>query len=102
MDYKEALKTVQAKKTRENFMLISFGYSLKLILPYKDGLAFMESVSNGEMLSEPYNEAPRIKGIERNVITVDHLSRDTYERYKIAELLGITVDEVKEYGLKVE
>lgn len=98
MEYAEALKKVQAKKPKENFMVITLGYDNKLVLPHKDGLAFMASLASVEKLSEPYNEPHRITEFDRSAITTHLMSAEEYERFKIAALLNVTPDEVKQYA----
>jgi len=100
MEYKEAVKKVQAAKPRDNYMVIKFGYEQTLILPHKDGIAFMESLSCAEQLNDPYNKAHTIGELERSKISITTMSCVEYERYKIAALLGVTIDEVKEFALQ--
>lgn len=96
MDYKEALKQVQAtKKPKENFFLIQIGYDFKILIPHKDGIAFMTSLASAEQLNEPYKEPHRITEVEKDKIRFSTFSHEDYERYKIAALLGITHEEVK-------
>lgn len=97
MEYPEALKKVQAKKTRDpNFLVIHYNYDCKIVLPYDDGMNFVKSLEKAEMLRDSYNEQHRIEEIEREQIRFWVMSREEYERYKIAALLGIKPDEVKE------
>lgn len=100
MDYAEALKKVQSNKTKENFMLINISYSKDLILPYKDGIQLMASLTNAEQLLTPYQQQHRIAGLERDAVTSRVFSHEEYEQYKIAALLNVTIDEVKEYANK--
>ena len=96
MDYTEALKLVQTKKTKSNFILIQFGYDFKILIPHQDGIAFMTSMASAEQLYEPYKEPHRIAEVEKDKIRISTFSAEDYECYKIAGLLGITPDEVKE------
>ena len=98
MEYAEALKEVQAKKPKENFMVITLGYDNKLVFPYKDGLAFMASLASVEKLSEPYSAPHRITEFDRGAVTAHLMSAEEYERFKIAALLNVTPDEVKQYA----
>ena len=97
MKYEEALKLVQTKKPKDNYMLIEMAYDKKLLLPYKDALLFLSSLANAEQLNERYQEPHRIIGLERDSIHSRIFSHEEYERYKIAALLNITPDEVKEH-----
>lgn len=94
MDYKEALEKVQSHTLKQNFMVVTLGYGNKVILPYKDGLAFMGALVNAEQLHEPYSEQHRISEIDRSNITSTVMSHDEYIRFKIAALLGVAPSEV--------
>lgn len=97
MDYAEALKKTTADKTKENFMLINFSYDKKVVLPYKDGVAFMQALSHAELLTEGYNEPTNIAGLDRDAVTSRVMSHAEYIRIKVATLLGIKLDEVLQY-----
>ena len=99
MEYKEALKKVQTKKEKEHFLLINLGYDLKMVLPHKDGVAFINAMSNAEQLNDPYNANHSITPIERGKLEISTMSQDEYEHHKVAALLGITVNEAKEFAL---
>ena len=101
MDYAEALKKVSAIKPKENYMLIQLAYDVKLILPYKDGVAFMSALNNAEQMKEPYNEQHRITEFDRASITAVVMSNAEYIRFKIAALLGVKPEEVKTAELAV-
>lgn len=94
MKYVDALKKVQAKKTRENFMAIKLGYDHTLLLPYKDGVAFMNSLSSAERLIDAYGKPARIQEYNRDAISFTIMSGIDYERHKIAALLNVTLEEV--------
>lgn len=96
MDIKEAIKTVQAKKSKENFLVIEFNYDKKLVLPHKDGVAFLAALAQAEQLKEPYNEPHSISGVERDIYRTFALSHEEYEQYKVASLLGISISDVRE------
>ena len=99
MEYKEAIKKVQARKPKCNFMVIKLAYDLKIVLPHADGMAFMASIANVEQLNDPYNANHSITPLERNKFEITTLSQDEYEHHKVAALLGITVNEAKEFAL---
>ena len=99
MDYLTAVKQIQTKKPKDNFMLIEMYYDNKIILPYKDGLAFLAALNNAEKLTEEYNKPHRIIPINREAVRTSILSNEEYENYKIAALLNISLDEVKEAAL---
>lgn len=96
MDYKEALKKVQVKREKEPFLLFQIAYDCKLVLPHKDGITFLNAMSQAEQLFDPYNEQHYIGEVKRDRFQVSPMSREEYERYKIAKLLGLTLSEVRE------
>lgn len=95
MEYAEALKKVTATKPKENFMAIQTAYDRKLILPYKDGVAFMAALNNAEELKDGYGDPQRISEFDRKSITACVMSHEEYIRYKIAALLGVKPEEIK-------
>ena len=92
----EASKKVQAKKTEENYLVVWLGYSAKLVLPHKEGILFLQSLTNAEQLHDDYGEKHHISGISRNVLKTEIMSSDEYKRIKIAALLNIKPEEVLE------
>jgi hypothetical protein len=96
MNYEDALKKVQAKKVKDNFMLISFGYDMKIVLPHKEGMAFITSLQNAEQLEDPYSGQHRITGLDRSRLSIHIMSHDEYERIKIAAILGINPKDIEE------
>ena len=100
MDFITAQKKVQARKVKENYLLINLGYENKILLPYKDGIAFMSALSTAEQFNDPYNKEHSISELDKDKITIKPMSQEEYERYKIAALLNMTVAEVKEMGLQ--
>ena len=97
MNYEEALKKTQADKPKENFMLVCISYDKKLILPYKDGVAFLATMATAEQLTDGYSEPTRISGMDKDCIVTRVMSHAEYIRIKVATLLGIKPDEVLQY-----
>lgn len=95
MDYKEALSKVQATTPKQNYMVVKLGYSNNPVLPYKDGVKFLDAMANAEQIYEPYSEQHRIAEVERGSISTNVMAHDEYIRFKVAALLGVTPDEVK-------
>lgn len=96
MDLKEARKQVQApKKAKENYMVINLSYDHSLVLPYKDGIAFMATLANAEQLDPTYSSRKQILPLERDKITSTTMSYQEYERCKVAQLLGISVSDLE-------
>ena len=100
MEYAEALKKVSQKTSKENYMLVNWGYENKIIVPHKDGITLMAALANAEQLNDPYNKTHSITELEKDKIKITTLSHEEYVRYKVAALLNMTLDEVKEMGLQ--
>ena len=101
MNYEQALKKVQAKKTKENYFVFTLAYDSKLVLPHKDGIILLTALQNAEFLHDPYNGKQSIAELPRDKIQVNQMSQEEYEQFKIAALLDITVAEVKEQKLLI-
>ena len=99
MEYKDAIKKVQARKPKGNYMIIKMAYDFKVVMPHADGIAFMAAMANAEQLNDPYNANHSIVPIERGKLEISTMSQDDYEHHKVAALLGITVSEAKEFAL---
>lgn len=95
MEYAEALKEVQTKKPKENYLGIEISHDVKIVLPFKDGMAFITSLANAEQLKDGWGEKGHILSFDRTVLRTFVLSSEEYTRHKIATLLAIHVDEVK-------
>mgnify|MGYP003509925449 CR=1 FL=1 len=100
MEYKEAVKKIQARKPKDNYMIIKMGYENTVVLPHKDGMSLIASLATAEQYNDPYGKVHSITELDRNKITVTTMSSDEYDRHKIAVLLGMTLDEVKEHQLQ--
>ena len=96
MNYAEAVKKLQTMKPRDNYLVVETGYDSKFIFPYKEGMQIMAAFSTAEHLKEPYNEKHRILPLDRNALRTYVMSGQEYERFKIAALLDVTIDELKE------
>ena len=102
MDYVEALKKVKAAKPPENYLIIEFSYSTKLVLPYKEGIALVASMTGAEKLVDDYNKPKMITGFARDDFTTRIMSRSEYQRHKVAALLNISADDLKEQAAAAE
>jgi hypothetical protein len=96
-EYQSAIKKLQATKPKDNYLLCNIAWDLKVVLPYKVGLALMESLGQAERLVDEYNKPPAIQPFDRDRITMSILSAKEYEQIRIAQLLKVTLDTVKEY-----
>jgi hypothetical protein len=100
--YKEAKKTVQAQKHKGMYMVIHFdagGWNtdLRLVLPYDQGVAFIAPLQHAEQLQKINGEPVRITHLERDKIKITTLSREDYETYKMAALLGVSIDDLRAF-----
>ena len=96
MKYEDAVKKIQTKKPTDNYMIIETSYNSKLLLPYKDGMSFMAALVNAEEYKESYGENTKILPMNKGVLTTSLLSREDYELIKVAALLNMSVDQLKE------
>ena len=100
MKYQDAVKKIQTNKPKDNFMVIETSYNNKIILPYKDGVVFLTALNNAETLVESYGDKTRINGFGRDSIVSRIMSYEEYEQIKVANLLNISVDDVKAMALE--
>lgn len=96
MELTEALKKVRTEKPKENLMLLDFGYSCKFVLPHKDGVTVLAALANAEALLDEYGSKKRIAACTRDQIRATLFSHQEYEHHKLAALLNLTPEEVKE------
>lgn len=97
MEYQEALKQAKVKKPASNpYLLIEIDYNKQFILPYKAGIAFLESLQDGQLLRDRHTSSPEIKPIDVDTIEVHYLSEQTYQRYKIAQLMQLSYRDVED------
>jgi len=94
MNYVEALKQVRTTKPATGFLIIALNYD-KFIVPYADGIRILEAFSAAEQFDDGYN-SNRIEPLDSGRITVTTLSKDQYDLYKIAALMGVTFNDAKE------
>ncbi len=99
MNLEEATKKVRAEKPKENYMLVELASYTKFLLPHTAGVALLNALAIAERLQDSYGEPKRIVELERNSIETRMFSAEEYQRYKIAALLNLTPDEVKEAQL---
>lgn len=98
MELKEAIKKVRAgTRAKGSYLVVHMSYDKKVVLPYKDGMAFMAALDSMELLDEEYSTygKHRIVPVDRGVINATPMSGDEYEYYKIAALLDMTFEDVK-------
>lgn len=96
MDYAAALKQVKTNKPEEPFLLIKLAYDRKLMLPYKQGLEFMSSLNSAEILLDEWGKKIAIIPLKKEEITCTIFSREEYLQIKVANLLGVSVEDLEE------
>jgi hypothetical protein len=95
MTYQEACALVDKEKAVSNYLYISLGYSCKIILPYKEGIAFIAALQSAEQMADNYSK-PNIGPFALDSLNITVLSAHNYRLYKMAGLLDLSFDEVKE------
>lgn len=94
--YEEALKKVYSKTPKDNFLIIEFDYKNNVLLPYDEGIKFLGCLKQAELYQEPYGKAKAIVPFDEATFKTRILSRKEYEDIKVASLLGVTLDELRE------
>lgn len=95
MDYEEA-KKLATQPPKDNYLRIKLSYDMEIVLPYKDGLAFLASLTKAEQLRNNYQEITRIVPLDQYHFTTMIMSADDYRRHKMAALLHIPPDKIAE------
>lgn len=96
MDYKRALKEVKADKPGSNYLVINFRFGHQYIFPYKEGLSVLQAFEAAEELTSNYTDSiPSVTPLSLDTYTVNQLSAQDYHDFKIAQLLGVALKDVK-------
>lgn len=95
MTYEEAAKAVANNKVMDNFMVIRIDYSTRLVLPFADGVKFVETLKKAEQFDSGYAPS-KIEDYKSTALEISILSANEYNGYKMAALLGVTPAEVAE------
>lgn len=93
MDYVEALKKA-SEPVKDSYFVITTPWATKLLLPHKDGLQFLAALHGAEQLCEGYQEPTRIDSLPTGAFEIKMMSAKEYQLIKMANLLGITYDEL--------
>jgi hypothetical protein len=96
MTPEEAKKIVQGTKQKENYLLFEFAYNTKFVVPHKAGVTIMEAISQMEKLLDGYSDEPRLLAMKPEDIVVRPFSHKEYELFKMAGLLNLDRDQLKE------
>jgi hypothetical protein len=57
----------------------------------------MQSIKNAEQMDDSYSSKKHIQPLDRDRFKASVLSHQNYERYKIAQLLGISITDLEQY-----
>lgn len=96
MDYPAAIKAVRTKQARRtNFLTVTLGYGLTVVLPHKAGIALLDALEEARVLEDNYGNRPRIVELPRDKVTSMVLSAEEFERIQVAQLLGIDLATLK-------
>ena len=93
MNLEEAKKKVKAEKPRDHYMRLQI--SGEIVVPYRDGVQILSALVSAEKAPEYYKQY-RISELSREAITSSVITYQEYDRHKLAALLNVTPDEVKE------
>jgi hypothetical protein len=80
----------KVEPTPDNYMVIRLDWSTNLVLPFEDGLVFLKSLRKAEMLVDR-----KIRPYSHHIGT-EIISRNEYERHKLAHLLNVSIDDLPE------
>ena len=94
-DIFEAIAKVNAKKEPNHF-LIELSYNKKLVLPHDAGVAFINALKDAELMTDDYGKDPWIGPLDKDSIRVSSLAHAHYEDIKVANLMGITLQDLHE------
>ncbi|RLB94680.1 MAG: hypothetical protein DRH26_00565 [Deltaproteobacteria bacterium] len=76
-----------------NYMVIDFGYSMSVCLPYKDGAAIVKNLEKAEKVAKYYNHEKIKFEDEAAEYTFNIITQKEYRSQKMLKLLGITGEE---------
>ena len=95
MDYAQALKFVEKDSKVSNYLSINFGYSLTVLMPYKEGLALLDSLNSAEKSEDSYSNNTHIRSLTKDDVRVTILSQTDYRQRKLATLLNVKVEDLE-------
>lgn len=96
MNYSEAKKAVESLgKSEDSYMTIKISYDCTLILPHKDGIAFLNALNHAEEVDDHYHCQKAIAPLKRERLTIQMMPHSEYVRYKIAALLNINIADLE-------
>jgi hypothetical protein len=90
---KKAVETDIINKNQ--YMLISFGYSCNMIMPYADGMKVMDGLARADAIEYGFSTTSDLPVIKSNPIDVSCkvVPERTFREAKVNLLLGLTDDD---------
>lgn len=76
-----------------SYMTISAGYYFNVILPYKDGVAFMAALEKAESINQYHGKDLKFAD-DRQDVTTNIVFQKDYREAKMLKLLGVQDEEV--------
>lgn len=95
LTYQDALQRVRKETREDSYLLISLEYNKKLILPFKQGLKFLESLEEGYVLEDPYSSPSQVKRIDSDSLNFRVMSGAELLDHKASQLLDVPVKDLK-------
>ena len=96
MNYENAVKQVRAAKKPESYLSIRFGYSDRIVVPHKAALVLLDALATAEHYTGHYGKSPCLKQLDSDSLQVEAMSQSQYEDIKVAQLLNISLEDLKE------
>jgi hypothetical protein len=91
----EAITKVNAKP-KQNLMIIELSYNTKLVLPHDAGVKVMAALADAELMEDNYGKPTKIWPLGKDTLRTAVLGHQYYEDIKVAQLLGITPEQLNE------
>lgn len=98
MNYEAAAKQVRANKKRDTYLVFTFNYGDRYVLPHADGIALMTALQSAEKMPLYFGSGkpPEISQVGTGAVRVEPMSQEEYEDIKIAALLNIPLEVLAE------
>jgi hypothetical protein len=80
-------KNKDAVKNDSNYMVLTFSYDKKIILPYKDALTLINSLEKAEIYDECYGKPSIIKDFNKDSLSISLMGFQEYAEIKLRSLL---------------
>lgn len=94
MNYEEALELVKKEVHVDGYMWIKMGSYFNVVVPHKHGLTIIDNLKYGQKFEHTY-DPQYLQEITKDDIEIHFISIKQYQRHKLAELLQVSVEDVK-------